>query len=469
MAHAAEPTNTPAPTRRSVPAAAPLAGAATALVTAPLAVSPNLEPARAAPTLSLPTVPAVLMGRLARDSVKANVAAPPGTVESTKGSAALAASLYSELVNLLRRTSRQTAPVALTARHVLVSVKEAAAALPDTAELGATSAVLAASLVSEPATTEPRTSQRMVSVARTAKHVRDLQRANVAALLGTAGPVAISAAPVVKQASGLATTTREASRQTANAVRMARRAKGMLRVSVAALLDIAEPGAISAALVARRASGLVAAALEAFRLMDSVARMARLARDSPRVSVVLPLGIAAKTLPSAALAASPPLAYVTAAPEPSPPTESAAAGMARRARASPKEIAAVQTGTVAVLPTTVPPAARGLSAYATPVLARSQLTEHAVARTVGSAKASQRESVAAQTATVALRRATVVPVARMHSASAAAVRAPSQLMEIAPRTGRPVRARAGETAAALPITAARRPLIAALDGKWTPT
>jgi hypothetical protein len=106
-------------------------------------------------------------------------------------------------------------------------------------------------------------------------------------------------------------------------------------------------------------------------------------------------------------------------------------------------------------------------AYATPVLALSQLMEHAAAKMVESAKALRREIVAAQTATVARRLIIVVPAARTLSGYAAAVRAPSQLMETAPRTGRPARARPLEIAVVLPITAARRPLIAALGGKWT--
>jgi hypothetical protein len=91
--------------------------------------------------------------------------------------------------------------------------------------------------------------------------------------------------------------------------------------------------------------------------------------------------------------------------------------------------------------------------------------ELAAARMVGSARASQRESAAAQAATVALRLVTAALAVRMRLESAMAVRPQSQLTGTAPRTGRPVKARPTGTAAALPITAASRLLIAALGGK----
>jgi hypothetical protein len=518
--HAAGPTNTPVPTQHSAPAVAPLAGAATQPVTAPLAVSPNSEPARAVPTPLPPTVPVVPMARLVRAPAKVNVAAPPDTVETTRVSAVLAANLSSEIVNHLHRTSRLTAPAALMAKLVLASAKEVAVALLDTAGLAAIFVALAASQASELVTMQLRTSRQTASAGRMAKRARDPPKVNVAARLGTAGLETTSAAPAVSQASGRVTPTLEVSRPTASAARTARRAKDMPRESVAARQDSAEQETTSATQVASQASGRVTAAQgpsqqtanvgrtaravkdspresvarpqdivektlpfavqvaspplarataapEAFRLMVHVARTVRLAKDMPRVSVVLPLAIAEQTRPSAALAASPPSAHATAAPEASAPTEIAAARTARRARALLRGSAAVQTATVAVPPTTALLAARARSACATPVPALSQLMEHAAAKMVESAKALRREIVAAQTATAALRLTTVVPDARMHSESAAAVRAPSQRMETALRTGRPARARLLETAAALPITAAIRPLIAALDGKWT--
>jgi hypothetical protein len=406
------------------------------------------------------------MGRPAKATAKANVAALPDTVETMRAFAALAASLSSEPAKLLRRMLRLTAPVAPTERHVLASAKEAAVAPPGTAGLAATFVALAANQASEPATMEPRTSRQTASVGKTAKHAKDTPRANAAVLLGTAGLGVTSAVPAASQDSEHATPTLEAFRPMGSAARTAKHAKDTPRVSVAALLGIAGVGAISAALVARRALGLAPAALGVSRQMvNVVARTGKLARDLRRVNVVLPLDIAERTPRSAALAASPPLAHATAAPEASAPMETAAAKTAKRARALPKESAAVQTATVAVLPTTAPPAARALSACATPVLALSRLTEPAVARMAESAKALRRGIVAAQTATAALRLTTVVPAAKMLSEFAAAVRAPSQLMETAPRMGRLARARPLETAAALPTTAAIRPLIVALGGE----
>ena len=353
------------------------------------------------------------MKRPARATAKASVAALPDTVETMRVSAVLAASLSSELVSLLRRTARLTAPAVPMAKLVSASVKEA-----------------------------------------------------VVALLGTAEPVAIFVALAASQASELVTTEPRISRQTASVAKTARRAKGMLRESVAAPLGIAEPKAISAAPVASPALGHATGAPEPSRQTVHVARTVKLAKDMPRASVVRPLDIAAKTPPSAVQAASPPFVHATAAPEASPPMANAAAKTARRARASPRASAAAQTATVAVLPTIAPLGARALLAYATPVPALSQLMELAVARTVESAKALRRGIVAARTATAALRLTIVVPAARTLSGYAAAVRAPSQRMETAPRTARPARARLLETAAVLPTTAAIRPLVAALGGKW---
>jgi hypothetical protein len=460
------------------------------------------------------------MGRPARATAKANVVALPDTVETMKVSVVLAASLFSELARIRRRTSRPTAPAAPMARHVLASVKEAAVVLPGTAGLAATFVALAASQASELVTMQPRTSRQTASAGRMAKRARDPPRVTVAARLVTVGLGATSAAPAASQASGLVTPTLEPSRPTASVARTARRAKDTPRASVAARQDSAEQETTSATRVASQASGRVTSAPEpsqqtanvrrmarpvkdslresvappqdiagktppfaarvaspplahataapgAFRQMANVVKTARRAKGLQRESAVLPLGIAEQTRPSAALAASPPLVHATPAPEASAPTETAAARTARRARASLRGSAAVQTATVAVPPTTAPLAARALLAYATPVLALSQLMEHAAAKMVESAKALRREIVAAQTATVARRLIIVVPAARTLSGYAAAVRAPSQLMETAPRTGRPARARPLEIAVVLPITAARRPLIAALGGKWT--
>lgn len=315
MAHAAEPTSTHAPTRLSADAAAPATGAAIAALTAALAVSPNSESARVAPTPSPPTVPVDPMARLARDSARANVVAPRGTVETMTASAVLAASLCLEPVNPRRRTSRPTAPAAQTARHAWVSVKEAAAALRGTAELAATFVALAVSRDSEPVMTAPKMSRQTANAAKMAKPARASPRVNVAVLPGTVGLGTIFATPAASQVSGLATATPGASRQTASAARMAKRAKVMPRVSVAALPASAGLGMISAVPVARRPLGLATAAREASRQMVNVARMVRLARDLPRVSVVPPLDIAGKTLPSAARAASLRLALATAAPE----------------------------------------------------------------------------------------------------------------------------------------------------------
>ena len=79
MVHAAEPTNTPAPTQPLVPAVVPAAGAEIAPLTAALAVNPNLERARAAPIPSRPTVLAALTGRLARARPLETAAALPTT------------------------------------------------------------------------------------------------------------------------------------------------------------------------------------------------------------------------------------------------------------------------------------------------------------------------------------------------------------------------------------------------------
>jgi hypothetical protein len=117
MVNVAEPTNTPAPTRLSVPAAAPVAGAAIAPVTAMLAVSPNLEPVKVAPTRSRLMVLAVLMAKLAKASARVNVAVLLDSAERLGISAVLAASLCSELVILLDRTLRPTALAVPTARH----------------------------------------------------------------------------------------------------------------------------------------------------------------------------------------------------------------------------------------------------------------------------------------------------------------------------------------------------------------
>jgi hypothetical protein len=407
------------------------------------------------------------MGRPARATAKANVVALPDTVETMKVSVVLAASLFSELARIRRRTSRPTAPAAPMARHVLASVKEAAVVLPGTAGLAATFVALAASQASELVTMQPRTSRQTASAGRMAKRAKDTPRASVAARQDSAEQETTSATRVASQASGRVTSAPEPSQQTANVRRMARPVKDSLRESVAPPQDIAGKTPPFAARVASPPLAHATAAPGAFRQMANVVKTARRAKGLQRESAVLPLGIAEQTRPSAALAASPPLVHATPAPEASAPTETAAARTARRARASLRGSAAVQTATVAVPPTTAPLAARALLAYAIPVLALSQLMEHAAAKMVGSVRALRRGIVAAQTATAALRLTTVVPVARMHSESAAAVRVPSRLMETALRTGRPARARLLETAAALPITAAIRPLIAALDGKWT--
>lgn len=104
MVHAAEPTNTPAPTLPSALVAVQAAGVATNQLTAALAVSPNSGHATAALTPFPPTALAVPTARHARASVKANVAAHPAFVELTTVSAVLAVSLCSELANPLLRT-----------------------------------------------------------------------------------------------------------------------------------------------------------------------------------------------------------------------------------------------------------------------------------------------------------------------------------------------------------------------------
>ena len=228
---------------------------------------------------------------------------------------------------------------------------------------------------------ELRTSRQTACVVRTAKRARDLQKVNVAVLLGTAGLGATSAAPAASQDSALAIPTLEASRPTASAARTARHAKVTPRVSVAARQASAERETTSATPVVKQASAHATAVLEASRQTANVARMARPVQDSPRASVVRHLDIAAKTSPSAAQAASPPLAHATAALEAPPPTENAAAKTARRARASPRASAAARAATVAVRPTTAPPAVRALLALAILAPAPSQPTERVVART----------------------------------------------------------------------------------------
>jgi hypothetical protein len=280
MVHAAEPTNTPAPTQPLVPAVVPAAGAEIAPLTAALAVNPNLERARAAPIPSRPTVLAALTGRLARASAKANVAAHPDTAETMRASAELAARLSSEPVNLLPRTSRLMAPAAPMARHVLDSAKAAAVALRGTVEPVATFAVPVVSRASEPVTTAPRMFRQTGSVAKMGKRARGLLKVNVAALLGTAGLGAISAAPAASQASVLATPTLEASLQTASAARTAKHAKDTPRASVAALPASAGLGAISAAPVARQPSGLVTVVPELSQPTANVARTARPVKGS---------------------------------------------------------------------------------------------------------------------------------------------------------------------------------------------
>jgi hypothetical protein len=335
-----------------------------------------------------------------------------------------------------------------------------------TAEPAAISVVLAVRQALELVIVAPEMSQRTASVARTARRARDLLRVNVAVLLGTVELAAIFAVPVVRQASGLATVTLEAFQQTGSVVRMARHAKDMPKANVAAPQASAEPGTISAALVARLASEPAIADPGASRQMANVAKTARPVRVMPKVSVAAPLGIAGKTVPSAARAANPPLAHATAAPEAFRPTETAAARTARRAKASQEVSVAVRAATAARVPTTAPPAARALLAYATAALEPSQLMEPAAARMVESAKVSRRESAAAQAATVAVRRATVVPAAKMHSECAVVVRPLFPQTGPALKMGRRARARRKETAAASPIIAESRLIIVVLDGKW---
>jgi hypothetical protein len=335
-----------------------------------------------------------------------------------------------------------------------------------TAEPAATFVVLAVSQALEVVIVAPEMSRQTASVAITARHAKDLLRANVAVLLGTVELAAISAAPAVRKASGLATATLEASRQTASVAKTARHAKDMPKASVAALQASAELVMISAALVARLASELATADPGASRQMANVAKMVRPARVMLKVSVAAPLDIAGQTAHSAAQAANPPLAHATAAPEAFRPTETAAARTARRAKASQRVSAAVRVATAARVPTTAPPAARALLAYATAALEQSQLMEPAAARMVESAKASRRESAVAQAATVAIRRATVVPAAKMRSECAVVVRLLFPQTGPALRMEKLARAHRKETAAALPITAASRLIIVVLGGKW---
>lgn len=89
----------------------------TDLLTAVLAVSPNLELVIAALTPSLPTALADPMGRHARASAKANAVVPRGSVEPTTTFAVLAVNLYSVLANPLGRTLPPMGPVAQMARH----------------------------------------------------------------------------------------------------------------------------------------------------------------------------------------------------------------------------------------------------------------------------------------------------------------------------------------------------------------
>lgn len=286
----------------------------TDLLTAVLAVSPNLEAAIAALTLSLPTALAVPTGRHVRASVRVNAAVPRDSVEPTTVSAVLAVNLCSVLANPLRRILRPTAPAAQMARRASDSVKAAAVVVVAFAAPTATSAVLAVNLASVPVMIAPKMSQRTVNVAKTAKPARDIPKANAAHLVVSVAKEAISAALVVRQPSELVTAILGASRPTANAAKTARPVKATPEANAAHLVDTAAKRVPSATQAVNPPSGLATVALVVSRRTVHVARTARPARALLRVNAAPVVDFAAKTVPSVAQGASLPLVFAIAAP-----------------------------------------------------------------------------------------------------------------------------------------------------------
>jgi hypothetical protein len=248
---------------------------------------------------------------------------------------------------------------------------------------------------------------------------------------------------------------------------MARLAKGMPKVSVAAHLRTAGPAATSVAPDVKQTLAHATAALEAFRPMDNVARMARPVRDLPRASVVLPLGYCGKDTAfcgsgcqSSFGNCNSGFGTITTNGECGSKNGETCKGFAKGECCSASGYCGSSSDHCAA-------GCQNSFGYATPAPAPFPLMASAVARMVGFAKASLKGTVAVQTATVALHLTTAVRAARTALGYAMAVQTLSQLTETALKTENPAMALPTEAAAALPTIVASHPLIAALGGKLT--
>ncbi|KAF4851864.1 hypothetical protein CGCSCA4_v003211 [Colletotrichum siamense] len=140
---------------------------------------------------------------------------------------------------------------------------------------------------------------------------------------------------------------------------------------------------------------------------------------------------------------------------------------ARPARDQLSVIVAAHLGTVEALVITVEQAARVRSAHATLAQAQCRLME-LVARMEEFVRDQLTETAVLLAATVASRLITAVRAASLHLGHAVVVQRPSQPTVPAQQMARRVRARPSAIAVVLRTTAARRLLIADLDGKLFP-
>ena len=386
----------------------------------------------------------------------------------TATSVGLAANLVSAPVMIALRMSRRTASAARMARPAKGMPEANVAHLVVTAAKAAISVALVVRRPSERATAIPEASRPTVNAAKTAKPAKAMPEANVAQVPGTVGKRVPSATQAANPPSEFATVAPEVFRRTVRVARTARPARAMQEVNVARALGTVGKRVLSVVQAASLPLAFATAAPEASVPTESAAaRTARPARDIPKASAVHLRDSAARTVASAVQVVN--LLSVSAilAPEASQPTESAGARMARRARATRRANVAQRMAFVALPLISAPLAARVLLANAMLGPALSRPMEFAVARTDGSAKAMLTENAVANRAFVALRLLSAVLVARMHSACVTAVQAPSQRISNALPMARPARALPMAIAAVPRIIAVKRPLIVALDGKWT--
>ncbi|KAF5525429.1 hypothetical protein CGCA056_v002299 [Colletotrichum aenigma] len=248
--------------------------------------------------------------------------------------------------------------------------------------------------------------------------------------------------------------------------RMARYARAPGLVTAAHLQASVAAPAIIVEQVVKLRSALVMLALAAFPPTDLVVKMGKHAKGQHSATVAVPRAIVAAQAITVAQVARPRLVSATVVPE-AFPRMGLAGRTARPARDQLSVIVAAHLGTVEAPVTTVEQAARARSVHAT--LARAQyLLMELVVRMEEFVRDQLTETAALLAATVASRLITAVRAASLHLGHAVVVQRPSQPTVPAQQTARRVRARPLAIAVVLRTTAARRLLIADLDGKLLP-